>query len=265
MIKVLYNAIGTLVATILENTTVLSVDSTLQATLLSAIGTGDWTYLAIDNGDSVEVVKIYRVDSSGLRVIRAQDNTLARKFAAGTPIAYRLTAAEIRDSIIAPPLILLPYGGIDINGREVSYFQITIEGLGGAFATASENDVRLGRNEQAYGCCSLDNPGIPPIGPPYEYLTSQLYPIEAEDGYECVTALLAGLVQGVNRDAYETDTALTGGALITLVHVYDMPRTDAYETDTELTGGALIRLVVTTDIPREAYETDTVLTGGSLV
>lgn len=267
MIKVLYNAIGTLADAITEQSKILPVDSTLRGILLAAIGAGDWTYLALDDGNNVEVVKVYRANSAGIRVLRGQDNTEPVNFAVGTTVRYELTTQEVLDRIVFPTLALSAFGGMRINNADLGYRMPKITDLGGSRTLISGSVIILDGDKEAVGCCPLDNPGTPPIPNPYFYYTSHVYPLEDETETTVSAVLLSGRLQSsvLGGDSLEVLASLLSGALVMALVSYVAPEEDAVEASASLISGILVvRLVEYVAPVEDAFEVSSVLINGLL-
>jgi DNA-binding beta-propeller fold protein YncE len=220
VIKVLYDAIGTLTAVLTKESNIAFVDSTLYGVLFAAIGIGDWTYLTIDDGNKAEVVKVYRVNSAGVFLVRGQDNTTPTLFSAGTSIKYQLTAAEIKDRIIPPSIQVTAQDAIQIENGKIGYLLAAIQDEGGTFSTVSENEIRLGRNEQAYGCCISNAPGS--VGPPTISIKIHGVPPDGEVGepYSFTWTVTGGTGTG-NVFSKDSGSIPTGTIFVTIEWLND--------------------------------------------
>lgn len=105
MFKPVYGASGTLEVGVSAVANLLVPNANLYSQLQAVLGEGgaDHTYLLLTDGIQTEVVKVTSLDAGVLSVVRAQDGTTGKVFAAGTLITYQLTAAAVTD--IAAALI----------------------------------------------------------------------------------------------------------------------------------------------------------------
>lgn len=246
MIKAIYNAIGTLTNVLSEKDNILTVDSTLHSIISAALGVGDWAYLAVDDGNNAEIVKIYRSNSVGEYVVRAQDNTLACRFNVGATIRYELTAQEILDSFPISPLLVYPYGAMRVDGSIVGYRMPDIQDVGGTYSLVSGNRVILDKNIALEGCCELDNQGAPPLPSPYIYFTSHVYPLEADEAIGVTASCLAGKIQSsvLSRESLEVIASCLAGSLILALVDQVQPCDDATEVTASFLSGVLLVALV---------------------
>jgi hypothetical protein len=184
VIKRAYLANGTLAQSISSTSADVAVDSVLGALLLGLLSVGDWCYLTVQNKVDTEVIRV-RNTALGLEVDRAQDGTSGKNFTAGTVVSYKLTKAEITDSISVVTYGIYGdgYGIVEVdsvngtNTVNIPYPQI--ETIGGVTASiTSDNVVYLEDVKDAVGCCQTGGAGATLIGGPYFYLTSKPYPQE---------------------------------------------------------------------------------------
>ncbi len=94
-LKLANNASSTLAAAISATDTTLAVASA-DAGLFPTLGAGDWFPLTIvDSGGNMEVVQVTARTSAALTIVRAQEGTTAKAFAAGARCDLRLTTAAV--------------------------------------------------------------------------------------------------------------------------------------------------------------------------
>lgn len=92
-IKVANNAYGTLASSINDSATVMTLGAG-QGARFPALGTGDYFYgTLIDTSGNLEIVKVTARSTDTLTIVRGQDNTTARAFAASDRFELRPTAA----------------------------------------------------------------------------------------------------------------------------------------------------------------------------
>ena len=167
------NARGTLSAPLSKSARTVQFDADLEALLVGLLE-GEWTYLLIRNdfGES-EVIKL--AIELGQRVVyRAQDYTWATAFQQGDTVEYVFTTEHALVEL--PKFQLYVTGAATLEEYTVGYKLPSFEHIGSAEVVASGDDIILGRNSQAYGCCDGAGAGAVSIEEPYIYLTSRMYP-----------------------------------------------------------------------------------------
>lgn len=105
MYKSVYGAAGTLTGGVSAVANILQVSADLYSELNAVLGEGgsNHTYLILSDGLQVEVVKVTQLNGGNVSVVRAQDGTTGKVFAAGTIVTFALTSAAVTD--IAAALI----------------------------------------------------------------------------------------------------------------------------------------------------------------
>ncbi len=94
-LKLANNAVSTLAASINTAVTSLAVASG-DASKFPTLGAGDWFPLTIvDPSGNMEVVRVTARSGATLTIVRAQEGTTAKSFAAGSKCDVRLTAAAL--------------------------------------------------------------------------------------------------------------------------------------------------------------------------
>lgn len=94
-LKLSNNAVSTLAASITSGATTLSVQGG-DAGKFPVLGAGDWhPATIIDPANNMEIVRVTARAGSNLTIVRAQEGTTAKAFAAGSRIDVRVTAETI--------------------------------------------------------------------------------------------------------------------------------------------------------------------------
>ena len=179
------NAKGTLAAPLSKSARAIQFDVDLEA-LLATLVEGDWTYLIIRNDfRENEVVKV-AVELGQRVLLRGQDYSEATAFSAGDIVEYVFTT-EHADNVL-PEVNITANGAATISNYVVGYKLPSFEHVGAAEVIASGDDIILGRNSQAYGCCGIGGNAALAIEEMYIYLTSKYYPIaEIEKGFHSIS------------------------------------------------------------------------------
>lgn len=264
MIKPLYQAIGVLQTPILATADSWVVDSALQ-NILNTLDFDEWTYLQISNDSDVEIVQVYRKGLLGLRIARGQDYTTPKRFPVGAKISYTLTAQEILDRSISSSIILYGVEAIQVNGTLIQYIDIHIDELGASEAFVDGNIIHLARDEEAYGCCGLNNPGVPSAGEPYFYLTSELYPLEYTEKYKFDSDIIDARLKDMPFpiEFYQFDSVMLSGDLYggggTYNYAYEAFQFDSGMLDGDMYGSGKIY-----NYEYEAFQFGAYPTGGDL-
>lgn len=86
------NAKTTLLVSIAPADTIVQVAS---ATLFPVITTGQYFMITLDNGSTIEVLKVTSVSGNSFTCVRAQEGTVASSFPSGIKVENRLTAGTI--------------------------------------------------------------------------------------------------------------------------------------------------------------------------
>jgi hypothetical protein len=95
VLKIANNALSTLAASINTSVTSLALASG-DAGKFPTLGAGDWFPLTIvDPSGNMEIVKVTARSGATLTIVRAQEGTTAKAFAAGSKCDLRLTAAAL--------------------------------------------------------------------------------------------------------------------------------------------------------------------------
>ena len=167
------NARGTLSAPLSKSARTVQFNADLEALLVNLLE-GDWTYLLVRNdfGES-EVIKL-AVELGQRVVYRAQDYTCATAFQQGDTVEYVFTTEHALVEL--PKFQLYVTGAATLEEYTIGYKLPSFEHVGSAEVVASGDDIILGRNSQAYGCCDGGGAGAVSIEEPYIYLTSRMYP-----------------------------------------------------------------------------------------
>jgi len=145
-VKVTNNASTQFAASITATATVFSVTSGTGA-LFPALGPSDWCWLTLTDGlSSREVVKCTAISGDSFTIIRGQDGTTAKAWAAGQTVELRPTAALFNDKLSASDATLtyLPLTGGTLTGA------LTVN----AAASVSGN-VSVGGNLSVTGTTTL--------------------------------------------------------------------------------------------------------------
>ena len=94
-IKFSNNASGTLAASITAAATSITL-TTGQGALFPAMSAGDYFFATlVDSSNNLEIVRVNARSSDTLTVVRGQDGTTARTYAAGDKVELRVTAAAL--------------------------------------------------------------------------------------------------------------------------------------------------------------------------
>ena len=179
------NARGTLSAPLSKSARTVQFNADLEALLVNLLE-GDWTYLLVRNdfGGS-EVIKL-AVELGQRVVYRAQDYTCATAFQQGDTVEYVFTTEHALVEL--PKFQLHVTGAATLEEYTVGYKLPSFEHIGSAEVVASGDDIILGRNSQAYGCCGIGGNTALVIEEMYIYLTSKYYPIaEIEKGFHSIS------------------------------------------------------------------------------
>ena len=179
------NARGTLSAPLSKSARTVQFNADLEALLVNLLE-GDWTYLLERNdfGGS-EVIKL-AVELGQRVVYRAQDYTCATAFQQGDTVEYVFTTEHALVEL--PKFQLYVTGAATLEEYTVGYKLPSFEHIGSAEVVASGDDIILGRNSQAYGCCGTGGNAALVIEEMYVYLTSKYYPIaEIEKGFHSIS------------------------------------------------------------------------------
>jgi hypothetical protein len=160
MYKRLLNAHGTTTSLLSVGGNAVAVNAGLYTAIAAVLGSGDWSYLRLQDSVNTEIVKVFAIlGSNTIAINRAKDGTKAYTFGSGSTVDYVDTVSGVLDSITVNPLTLTALGAIDIIGGVVDYPLLDIETLGGA----EVNGQNIGEVTIAAGCCELIGEGTPPI------------------------------------------------------------------------------------------------------
>ena len=196
------NARGTLSAPLSKSARTVQFNADLEALLVNLLE-GDWTYLLVRNdfGGS-EVIKL-AVELGQRVVYRAQDYTCATAFQQGDTVEYVFTTEHALVEL--PKFQLYVTGAATLEEYTIGYKLPSFEHVGSAEVVASGDDIILGRNSQAYGCCDGGGAGAVSIEEPYIYLTSRMYPFFVmEPGITGSMRFIAGTLWDMQIDSFES-------------------------------------------------------------
>ena len=196
------NARGTLSAPLSKSARTVQFNADLEALLVNLLE-GDWTYLLVRNdfGGS-EVIKL-AVELGQRVVYRAQDYTCATAFQQGDTVEYVFTTEHALVEL--PKFQLYVTGAATLEEYTIGYKLPSFEHVGSAEVVASGDDIILGRNSQAYGCCDGGGAGAVSIEEPHIYLTSRMYPFFVmEPGITGSMRFIASTLWDMQIDSFES-------------------------------------------------------------
>lgn len=177
---------------------------------------GDWAYLKLEEYGKVEIVKVIHLVGATAYLVRGVDNTSPQDFA-NPRVTYVLTAAEIYDVVPSSgELTLYADGAVAVSGTEVDVPRPLIGYIGVHYSFGSDSVIRIGRQENAYGCCGADN-DIGSLGFGIFYLTSLPYPVEATESLG-IGAVVDQIDVG-GQQAHEVNSLNLGFSLSVLMRV----------------------------------------------
>lgn len=221
------NARGTLSAPLSKSARTVQFNADLEALLVNLLE-GDWTYLLVRNdfGGS-EVIKL-AVELGQRVVYRAQDYTCATAFQQGDTVEYVFTTEHALVEL--PKFQLYATGAATLEGYTIGYKLPSFEHVGSAEVVASGDDIILGRNSQAYGCCDGGGAGAVSIEEPYIYLTSRMYPyFIMEPGLKSYCRFREGTIWDLQIDDFASrGLVFYEGAYWGAISSFDQPPEDAY-------------------------------------
>jgi hypothetical protein len=207
------------------------LSSRTKALLLSSIPSlslsdGDWCYLKLEEYGKIEIIKVEQTQGCFL-LTRGVDNTKPTDFAAAR-ITYTLTVSEIHDGIPdSGNLTVYGEGAAEAVGTEVYVARPLVGYIGVHYSFGSDAVVRIGRQENAYGCCGADNE-VGGLGFGIFYLTSLIYPLEVLESANSFGALQRLEFSSNIREAS------TGPDLLNIAQSMWAQMHDAYHIDNEL-------------------------------
>lgn len=143
---------------------VMTVDSAYATYLASLLVGGAWTYAAATVGNSAEVVKITGITGQVITVDRAEDNTRALSFAAGTLLTFVMGASAVADLIaaaaLAPAIVLTGAGALTVTTTSANHYTLSVPVPGVTSTNASllitssgPSQFDLAINTTAIGYC----------------------------------------------------------------------------------------------------------------
>lgn len=98
-------------ATTYLSAAITSTDTSIPVTdssVFPALGAGDYFYATIQStSGNYEIVKVTNVSASAVSATRAQEDTVAIPFVAGSVIEIRLTEANVTGAVIADDYLIL--------------------------------------------------------------------------------------------------------------------------------------------------------------
>jgi hypothetical protein len=107
-----------------------------------ALGAGEYFYATlVSTGNTLEVVKVTARSGDSMTVVRAQDNSSAASFAAGSRLEMRVNAAAVRDAIgdvVASQVGFTPVGGIAATDVQAALAEVDSEKI--AFTRLDDSD-----------------------------------------------------------------------------------------------------------------------------
>jgi hypothetical protein len=108
-----------------------------------SLGAGEYFYATlVSTGNTLEVVKVTARSGDSMTVVRAQDNSSAASFAAGSRLEIRVTVASVRDAIsdvaTASAIGFTPVGGISATNVQAALAEVDSEKI--AFTRLDDND-----------------------------------------------------------------------------------------------------------------------------
>jgi len=169
---------GTITEAASRIATLLTIDAVLYAEINAVLGTGDWTYLHIQSGGKVEVVKVTaKVAPSSIRVVRGQEGTWREAILKGTRTYYARTLSSIYDEVRAQvqPVVLTASGQAQVQPIYAPVVDIESDAHFEVTGNTS-NEI----TESNYSPCKPHECTTQPPLTPF-YFTSKLYPIEVSE------------------------------------------------------------------------------------
>lgn len=169
-LKIIPNAIGTLIAPVRKYDAAIQVDTDLYNALTVELEWRDWTYLLVGG---VEVVKVVRaIEPSTLQVERAQEYTCRAEFIEAA-VEYVETVESVLAMNTPVPLSISASGGLGTPSPDTIFYPApTFTHLGN---TESVGDVKVILSIKRVAVCCTD--GQPPDIP----LGLQPYRITSEE------------------------------------------------------------------------------------
>lgn len=115
-IKFANNATGTLASSINNSVTTITLTAG-QGGLFPSLAAGDYFYATLYNASNqIEIIKVTARSTDTLTVLRGQEGTTARSYAAGDRIDLRPTAASLSDIVTEATQTALPKAGGTMTG-----------------------------------------------------------------------------------------------------------------------------------------------------
>lgn len=226
MFKPLPGFLSELSASVNTFTRSLHIPPLDAATVASALGLGDWTYLTLEGPCMAEVVRVTGVVADVLAVDRAAAGTDRRAFDVGSHVRHTFTYAEAVDRVSSA----LAEIGLVITGDAA----VTVDQTGQTFHVSAPtiaispdctaqilgtgDKLQVAKIVEAYGCCDVKLPQLPP----FVYLTSRPYPVDVVEALSSTGKVLSSLVMFVPRDALSSEGAIVEASLRNVLHVYIM-------------------------------------------
>lgn len=240
----------------------------LDAAMVAAtLGLGDWTYLTLEGPCIAEVVRVTGAAADVLAVDRAVAGTDRRAFDVGTPARYTFTYAEAVDRVAAA----LSEVGLTITGDAA----VTVDATGQMFSVSvptiridpdctaqilgTGDKLQVAKVIEAYGCCDVRLPQLPP----FVYLTSRPYPVNAREALESSGRLVSAIVIGIARDAISSEGLLIEGDMRNIRHFYIMVD-EALDSVGAIISGELKSIRHYYTMVDEALDSDGAIVSGTL-
>lgn len=164
MFKTAYEAYGTLSITASSGVVLFTVNAGLATYLDGLLGVGDWTYLRLESGANVEVVKVTSVTGNILTVVRSIDGTGPYAYAVGTELRYYLPQQGVVDIVnanyVGANITITGAGATTVLESPVNTFVVTtpvptFTGEGGAIVTGNlVTGFTIALEPNIAACCS---------------------------------------------------------------------------------------------------------------
>lgn len=171
MFKPTYGVGGTLLTAVSNSSLLMEPSVAIYSQLKDILGENgsDYTYIFITDGVNIELVKVTELDSGYFTVVRGQDGTTARAFAAGSRMYFEMSGIAIADmitaaleaaslpttltfSINAPNTVTKIGSSVDINVPQLPLVSpnstIDVSAVGNGYGI----DIERG----AFGCCPTE-------------------------------------------------------------------------------------------------------------
>lgn len=209
-------AIGVITQSATRYATRLQVDTTFHTIIGAVLEAGDYTYLHIQHGAFVEVVKVIEVLADEfIRVVRGQSNTAKQEVSANSPTYYAQTRETIFATLqqVLTPITVDESGSVEIENGIVNIAlpEFTVEGDLELLVKA-QGVYSIGAVNETLGCKPYQCPGyeISPF-----VVVSRPYPIEDENGLGFNLRIASGRLayQPSFEDATAFSLVVLGGDL----------------------------------------------------